>query len=325
MHLAPMSVCVSNFPAQMRGAIIGLTSSFYTSGPALYGVIYARFYQDGPLGNFYLPLAILCVVANMFAMWILRPLPLQSDSDMKNEEATKEVRSVCFVPDDSTNPTNSWHIRLGIGLLKLPVFHIFSWSFLLAAVPQIAIIINTTAMATAFGHKRLAVTLPIYGPISGIVITPAVGFVSDGTLQYVSRLLFVFIGHLPQFLFYIVAIFCGDNSYILSGLVVSSYIQCGFHSAIIPTLITEYFGSRYFMSIWGAELLTNSLLVMIMNVIIGVLYQDAITDGGTDCYGLVCFQSSFILGTMMSGVALLLLAIMWNMERKKAQEYQSMK
>ena len=71
------------------------------------------------------------------------------------------------------------------------------------------------------------------------------------------------------------------------------------------------------MSIWGAELLTNSLLVMIMNVIIGVLYQDAITDGGTDCQGLVCFQSSFILGTMMSGVALLLLAIMWNMERKR--------
>ena len=193
MHLAPISFCVSNFPAQTRGAIIGLTFSFYTSGPALYGVIYARFYQHGPLGNFFLPLAILCVVANMFAMWVLRPLPTQSDSNMQNEEGTYEVRSVCFVTDDGINPTNSWHIRLGIGLLKLPVFHIFSWSFLLAAAPEAVIFINTTTMATAFSHKQLAVNLPIYGPILGTFIPPAVGYVSDRTLKYVSRLLFVFI------------------------------------------------------------------------------------------------------------------------------------
>ena len=47
MFLAPISICVGNFPARMRGAIIGVTSCFYLAAPALFGVIYTRFYQEG--------------------------------------------------------------------------------------------------------------------------------------------------------------------------------------------------------------------------------------------------------------------------------------
>ena len=309
----------------MRGAIIGVTTCFYPAGEVLFDLIYARFYQEGPVGNFFLPLAILCIVANLLSIWIVRPLPLQSDGDIHKEGNPEKVHSVCFYTDDGSNPTNSWYIRLGLGLMKLPAFHILSWCFLFSAAPQLVIFSNITTMATSFGHTGLAASLLIYGSIIGILTTLAIGFISDRTLKYVSRLVYVFIGHFPQFLFYIVSIFCGDNPNILSGLVLSAYIQCGLHATIIPTLITEYFGSHYFMRIWGAEMLTNALLAMILNVVIGHLYQDAITDGGTDCYGLVCFQNSFILGSVMSGVALLLCGLMWYIERKRAQEYERLK
>ena len=325
MFLAPVSVCVGNFPARLRGAIIGLTSGFYVVGPALFGAIYARFYQEEPIGNFFLPLVILCVIANSLSMWVLKPLSVQIDGDIHHDKETEEVQSFCFYTDEGSNSANSWYMRLGIGVMRLPAFHILSWCYLLSAVPQIAIFNNITTMATSFGHAGLAVSLPIYGPILGLLITPSVGFVSDRTLKHVSRLMYVFIGQFPQFLLHILSIFCGDNWYILSGLVLSAFIQLGLHTAIIPTLITEYFGSHYFMRIWGAELLTSAILVMILNAIIGVLYQDAITDGGTDCYGLVCFQISFILGSVMSGVSLLLCGIMWYIERKKAQEYERLR
>ena len=324
MFLAPISICVGNFPARMRGAIIGLTSCFYVAGPALFGAIYARFYQEEPLGNFFLPLVILCVIANLLSMWVLKPLPVQIDSDILDDKETEEIQSFCFYTDEDegSNPANSWYMRFGIGVMRLPAFHILSWCYLLSAVPGVAIFNNITTMATSFGHTGLAVSLPIYGPILGLLITPSVGFISDRTLKYVSRLIYVFIGNLPLFLFYIVSILCGDNSHILSGLVLSAFFQYGLYAAIIPTLITEYFGSKYFMRIWGAELLTGALLVMILNTLIGVLYQDAITDGGTDCYGLVCFQHSFILGSVMSGLSLLLCGMMWFIEKKKAQEYE---
>ena len=322
MFLAPISICVGNFPARMRGAIIGVTSCFYLAAPAIFGVIYARFYQEGPVGNFFLPLVFLCTIASLLSMWVLRPLPLQIDNNIDKGEEIAEVQRICFYTDDGSNQANTWYMRLGIGVMKLPAFHILSWCYLLSNMPQISIFYNITTMATSFGHTGLAVSLPIYGPMLGLLITPAVGFISDRTLKYVSRLIYIFIVNLPQIIFYILSIFCGDNPYIFSGFVLSAFIQHGLLLTITPTLITEYFGRHYFMRIWGAEVLTGALLLMIMNAVTGVLYQNAITDGGIDCYGLVCFQNSFILGSVMSGVSLSLCGIMWYIERKKAQEYE---
>ena len=323
MFYSPISICVGNFPARMRGTIIGVTSCFDPAGIALFGIIYARFFQEGPTGNFFLCLAILCIVANLLSILVLRPLPQQPDGDILREEY-EETYSVCFVTDEDNNPANSWHMRLGIGVMKIPAFHILSWCFLLSAVPQLAIINNVSIIATSFGHTELALSLQIYGPVMGLLAGLAIGFISDKTHKYVSRLVYVVIGHLPQLLFHILSIFCGENPYIFSGLVLSSFINCGFLSTIIPTLITEYFGSHYYMRIWGAEKLTSALLVTILNTIIGALYQAAITDGGTECYGLACFQSSFILESVMAGLAPLLCGIMWYKERKRGQEYKSL-
>ena len=325
MFFLPIWVSVENFPARVRGSIIGFTIAFARCGSTVFGVIYTRFYQEVPIGNFFLLVAILCVLANLLSMWVLRPLPVQVNSDILKEEGLQKVYSVCFVADNGSEPANSWYAHLGIGLMKVPAFHIFSWCLFLSSAPQSAIISNITTMANSFGHKGLAMRLINYGHIVGLLITPLIGVISDWTLEYASRLVYVILGHIPLFLFLIVSIFYGDNSNIFSGLVLSSYIQIGSHSATVPTLITEYFGCHYFVRVMGAKTLTIALLETILNISIGALYQDAIIDGGTDCYGLVCFQHSFILVCVMCGMSLLLCGVLWYMERKKAQEYESMK
>ena len=195
---------------------------------------------------------------------------------MHEEEIREGIPNDSLFASDS-NPADSWYVRFGIGLIKIPAFHILSWCHILSAVPAVAISLNITTMATSFGHSELVVRLPIYGPISGLITNLSVGFISDRTLKYVSRLNYILIGKLLQTLFVILAIFYGYNSHILSGLVLSTYINNGFSSVITPTLVTEYFGSHYFMRIWGAIMLANASLVMVLNVIIGALYDNAIT------------------------------------------------
>ena len=321
MFLAPISICVDNFSPRVRGAVIGLAVCFNTIGPSAFGAIYAGLYNEGPLGNFFLLIAIVCILVNLLSMWILRPIPLESEDNMQGEPIRNKVPSVCFLNDDGSLPADSWYMRLGIGVLKLPVFHILLWCNILSSVPKLAVMINITTMATSFGHHSLAVNLPIWGPILGL-LTPAIGYISDRTLKYVSRLVYIVMAEVLLLLFFIVSIFQGNDSHIFSGLVLSSYILFGFHAALIPTLITEYFGSHYFMRIWGLQMLTNALLTLLMTAIVGTLYQNAITNNGTECYGLVCFQSTFILSSIMCAVSLLLCGILWNLERKQANGYE---
>ena len=320
MFLAPISVSVDNFPVRMRGTIIGLTGSFNMVGAAVFGSIYAGLFTERPLGNYFLLLATVSIVANLLSMCILKPIPLVSD-DVHEEENMRDIRNDSLFNNDN-NPADSWHVGFGISLLKIPALHILSWCHILSAVPDVTICINITTMATSFGHNGLVVSLPIQGPICALLTTLVVGFISDRTLKYVSRLSYVLIANLLELFFFIFATFYGDDPHILSGLVLSTYIHSGFNSVIVPTLVTEYFGSDYFMRIWGAILLAGALLTMVLNVIIGAWYDNAITNGGTACYGLACFQRTFILSGAMCTVAILLNGILWYLERKKTRQYE---
>ena len=322
MFLAPVSICLDTFPLRVRGAVIGFTCSFNIIGPTVFGAIYAGFYSKGPLGNFFLLLFIMCVAVNLLSMWILRPILVETDSNMKEGPAT-EVHSVCFLDDDGSWPADSWRVRFGIVVMKLPAFHILSWCYLFSSVTQMMIMLNITTMATSFGHNGLAVSLPIYGPIIGLLTTSTIGYISDRTLRYVSRLVYVIMAEVLLTLFFTLSIFQGNESHIFSGLVLSSYILLGFQVALIPTLITEYFGSHYFMRISGLEMLINASLTLILSTIVGELYQSAITDDGTECFGLVCFQSTFVLSSVLCAFSVLLCGILWYLERKQAKEYES--
>ena len=325
MFLVPMSVCVDNFPDPVRGTIVGLTSSFFMVGPIVFGALYAALFSNGPIGNFSLFLAIVCVVINLLSMWIVRPIPLRSEGDTGQQIKQVKSHNVSFYVDGydgDSSSEDSWHERLGINLLKVPAFHLFSWCFLLVAPLQATVFTNITTMAASFGHTGLLLTLPIYGSVFAFLTMPTVGIISDCTTKYVSRVVYIVMGMVLETLFFVLSIFWGETFYVFFGLVVSAYFHTGILYSIGPTLSSEYFGTRHLMRNWGAELLASALLATILCTIAGAFYQNAIADGGTECFRLVCFQHTFILGSVLCLVDLLLCVTLWYSERKRAQEYE---
>ena len=215
--------------------------------------------------------------------------------------------------------------RTGLDLMKIPAFHVLSWCFFLMDTLQLVVTANLTTMAASFGHHKLGETLPIWGPVASLTAGVIFGFVSDLTLKHISRLVYVFVGNSLQTMFFILSIFWGDTSSIFIGLVMSVYINSGFVFSIIATLYSEYFGTHHFMRNWGGVLLADSLVSLLVGVIVGFVYENAIRDEGNECYGLVCFRSTFLLGSAMCVLAAFLCGLMWHIEYKKArrQGYES--
>ena len=317
MFLTPTSICAQNFPGHVRGFIIGLTQSCYMIGPALFGRIYATWFGEGPVGNYFLLLAVVCVAMNLLSMWILRPIPSVNDSE---QVRLLESHTVSFIADNNDSSSSGWMECVGLDLMKIPAFHIVSWCFLLPVSMQLVVFTNITTMSASFSYDKLAITLPIWGPVAAFITGLASGFISDLTVKHMSRVFYAFVGNSLQALFFILSIFWGDTASIFTGLVIVAYINNGFLFAIIPTLLSEYFGTHHFMRNWGAVTFINALLSLIIGVIVGALYQTTETNESTECYGLMCFHSMFIIGSVLSASSALLCGIMWHIEHTKMKQ-----
>ena len=318
MGLAPTSICAHNFPGHVRGAIMGLTQSCKMLGPALFGKIYVTWFNKGSIGSYFIFLAVLCVVMNLFSIWMLRPINSYNESD--TEQTRSESYTVSFVNDNNGSSPGGWMERTGLDLMKIPAFHVLSWCFFLMDALHLVVVANITTMAASFGHDKLAITLPIWGPIAALIAGLTVGFISDLTMKYMSRLVYVFVGNSLQTLFVILSIFWGDAFSIFMGLVLSTYINNGFVFSVIPTLFSEYFDTHHFVRNWGAVLFIDSLLSLLLGVLVGIFYENAIPDGGHECYGLACFRSTFLIGSVMGVLAAFLCGMMWYIEHIKARQ-----
>ena len=148
---------------------------------------------------------------------------------------------------------------------------------------------NITTMAASFGHDKLAITLLIRGTIASFISGLTFGTVSDLTVKYMSRVSHIFMDNSLQTLFFILSIFWGDTSRIFTALVMTVYINNGCLFAVIPALLSEYFGSHHFMRNWGAETFLTSLLSLVLGVTVRSFYQNAILNEDTECSGPVFY------------------------------------
>ena len=184
MFLVPTSVCMANFPARVRGTVVGITAAFFMVGPAVFGLIYATLFREGHLGNYFLLLAIVCVVMNLLSIWIIHPIPRQEDASGSQEQLCEdENHHVSFINDNGVCSTDGWFERLGLDLMKVPAFHILSWCFLLGCSLQLLVFANITTIAVSFRLNDLAVTLPTFGPLVAFAITLLFGYISDRTFK----------------------------------------------------------------------------------------------------------------------------------------------
>ncbi|KAF9114220.1 hypothetical protein BGX27_011422 [Mortierella sp. AM989] len=92
---------------------------------------------------------------------------------------------------------------------------------------------------------------------------------------------------------------------------VSTLVGLGYGSVfgVAPTIVSEWFGVSFFGTNWGWISIGNAIGGQFFNLIFGYLYdQEAQHEHTLECFGVECFHTSFVLGTISSflGVSLLI-------------------
>jgi MFS family permease len=70
---------------------------------------------------------------------------------------------------------------------------------------------------------------------------------------------------------------------------------------LTPTMISEFYGLKYFGRNWGIVMLGNAFGGLFLQQAFGWIYDSNIQyKGETDCYGLRCFTMSFTMAAVLS-------------------------
>lgn len=319
MFLVPLTVNMFNFSPRYRGLIVGTTGASWWLGSAINSAIYNALFQGGNVCGYFLLLAILTVVINVLCVWLVVPV------DPTPEEAT-EWQSL--VPDtvmkssDSDTEEDSFSDRYGFNLLWNPEFHLVTWGFLLGGCIQLSYIPNVTAMSNSYHLSYLDNVLTVASPVCACLVKFLAGSLSDKSKSCCPRLTYAVVMVLAQFILLTASIFHGDNETLFVTTTIFMYMVNGTYWAIIPTVLSEYFGMRHFCRNWGFEFFANALLMFVVLAAVGNMYENNITTDSTDCYGLVCYEGFYILGSVCAALSFML--FLWLVVREKSG-YKSMK
>ena len=313
---------------------MGVLSSCFNAGTALFTALYGLIFATGhltdeahqDLGGFYLMNAISFAVTCFLGVLFLKQYPPNSDdavasndidvtisTDMSNEikltESPDEQRkdqNISTITDvgnkdiPDKSPFKEKNIT-GLKLLKRFDFHFFLWGYFFCSGLQIVLFNNQQTYLKSYSLEEYTTLFTVMIPVAGIAAELVSGFVSDLILHRVPRIGVVLVLNIPQTLFLGLSIFLSDNLIVFAATNLFTGFANGALWALMPAMVVEYFGPKYFSRNWGAILLGNAFSGLALSEIFGWIYKNNITDPDSfDCYGLHCFTWSFIMLTVLS-------------------------
>ncbi|XP_063409263.1 uncharacterized protein LOC134692704 [Mytilus trossulus] len=300
LYMAAMTTNVINFSPKHRGKIIGLLDASFSGGPAvmafLYGVLFAkgRNAEDQNLTGFYLTSAISFAVIGIFGTVFLRFHPYNPDPD----------EEIIINTDDSIKPMTQVHViedLTGLSLLKRFDFHFIAWGYIMCAGLQLMFQNNIGTYLASYDISKFTTVFTTINPVCGIFSKFFAGFLSDALVDRYPRVVVLFGFNIMQTIFLTLSIFFSDKFAMI--LVVNLVI--GFSNGALwcltPTMISEFYGLKYFGRNWGSIMLGNAFGGLLLQQSFGWLYDSSIRfKGQTDCSGLHCFTLSFTLAAVLS-------------------------
>ena len=331
MLLVSTSVSMGNYSPRRRGLIAGVTGAFFFVGPTLFGMVYSAGFSARPIGNFFLCLSVSMIVVNILAISLIRPVPLAPET--LTEDAPVVDNAVSFV--GSKGISENWRDGLGLSQFALPSFQLLTWAFVFGYSVQMLYFANVTIYIDGYTLPSLQSTMPILAPAFAAIFTFAGGIVSDKTIRYTSRLTYLVIGTIVETLFFLISIKWGNNYYIFIITTLVVYSNNGLMWAIVPALVSEYFGMHHFTRNWGLLLMVNALLALALGYVFAWFYEDAIVNDNATCIGiqcfvnpylindsatcigLQCFVKSYLLSGCISLLSAILFAILYVLERRQ--------
>ncbi|XP_013395670.1 probable transporter mch1 [Lingula anatina] len=196
--------------------------------------------------------------------------------------------------------------KTGLALLRDWDFHYLFWNFIFCAGLQLMVQANLTSYLQSFHFEKFSTIITTLSFAIGTVSKFIIGFVTDLLVNRVPRVLFLLIANIMQTGILIISIFYADQFYWLVIMTLGVGLANGTLYCLTPTILSELFGVKYFGLNWGCILMGNGFGGLGAQYLFGAIYDYygyRTADGETECYGLHCFQLSFVLVAVLSGCA----------------------
>lgn len=300
--MAAMTTNIVNIHPKHRGKVIGLLDASFSGGPALmsllYGVIFAkgRKDEDQNLKGFYLTSAICFAAIAFLEMVFLKYIPYETDPE---EEPIINVDN--SVKTDVSHPQKQNGDITGLSLLKRFDFHYLGWAYILCAGLQLMFQNNIGTYLASYRIKQYTTVFTTINPICGIISKFFAGFLSDALYHKYPRIAILFVFNIVQTLTLALCIFFSDEFSMLVVVVLIIGFSNGALWCLTPTMISEFYGLKYFGRNWGTIMLGNAFGGLLLQQTFGWIYDSSIQyKGEKDCYGLRCFTMSFAMAAVLS-------------------------
>ncbi|XP_033764317.1 probable transporter MCH1 [Pecten maximus] len=299
MYMASMITNINNFHPKHRGKVIGILDASFSGGPALFAFLFGECFINGHvkdeqnqnLNGFYLMSAICFGVVGLMGIIGLKSYETDiSETDLNSLISSPSVNTV-HQPKDIT----------GIELIKRTDFHFLFWAYLFCAGLQLMFQNNIGVYLKSYNLENYTTLFTTINPIAGVVCKFLVGYISDIVIEKVPRVGLLLFFNIIQTAILILCIFFSDKLVMLVVVLIGIGFSNGALWCLTPTMVSEFFGLKYFGRNWGTIIFGNAFGGLGIQQMFGVIYDNSISiKGMKDCYGLHCFTWSFAFVSVLS-------------------------
>ena len=186
-----------------------------------------------------------------------------------------------------TQDLNGWKV------IKLLDFWLFMVAFVIGSSLTRVLISNIGTYLRSFKHEQHLNIIMSTGPWMLITTKIFVGFISDICVHKISRLTFFLGTAMVNVPLYFAFIFLAHDVTLLYIIVYTAYVSNGLHFLFGSVITADYFGVDCFAINFGSAFLADGLLLLLLQFILGLLYDVNVTNVATHtCYGLHCYYVS---------------------------------
>ena len=309
MYMASLTTNMNNFPPKHRGKVVGILDASFSAGPALIALIYGVSFTNGHvtdeqnqnLRGFYFMSAICFCVIGLFGMLLLHDNPFDIEEIPFNQlqesgNGGKDMNHMEIIREGDVT---------GFKLIKTFNFHFIFWAYIFCAGLQLTFQTNITTYLKSYGFEHYSTLFTTLNPIFGVISKFAAGFLSDAIVHKVPRIVVLFVFNIFQTITMVICIFYSNHLGVLVLAVVGIGMPNGALWCLTPTMLSEFYGMKYFGRNWGMIMFGNAFGGLIFQRVFGWIYDESIGYvGQTVCYGIQCFTWSFTMLAVLSLCAL---------------------
>ncbi|VDI02489.1 Hypothetical predicted protein [Mytilus galloprovincialis] len=310
LYMAAMTTNSINFNPKHRGKIVGILDASFSAGPAIMALLYGKIFAAGHvhdeenqnLGGFYLTTAISFAVIGIMGVSFLNSHPYGGERQideisLRVNEST--IAGTFEVVNDTGPPIRN---VTGLKLLLRFDYHFIAWSYIFCAGLQLMFQNNIQTYLKTFDLEEYTTLFGTVNPVCGVLSKFVVGFVSDMIVKKVPRVALLLIFNIVQTITLTLCIFFSDQFVMLVAALLVIGLANGAVWCLTPTMISEFYGLKYFGRNWGATIFGNAIGGFVVQQVYGWTYDNSIRiKGATDCKaGVHCFTWSFAMAAVLS-------------------------